>query len=68
MAKNGLFSKVFGKQESSCCSMSFEEVPEEGTSEEDASEEQQNGRETNAGSEAKAKARADERRDSATRG
>lgn len=30
MAKKGLFSKVFGKQESGCCSMSFEEVSEEG--------------------------------------
>lgn len=32
MAKNGLFSKIFGKQESGCCSVSFEEVSEEETS------------------------------------
>ena len=33
MAKKGLFSKVFGKQDSDCCSMSFEEVSEEATDE-----------------------------------
>lgn len=33
MAKKSLFSKVFGKQDNDCCSMSFEEVSEEATDE-----------------------------------
>lgn len=28
MAKKGLFAKVFGKQDSDCCSVSFEEIDE----------------------------------------
>ena len=39
MAKKGLLTKMFGKQNSDCCSVSFEEV-----SEENNSEQQQEGR------------------------
>lgn len=41
MAKKGLFAKVFGKQDSDCCSVSFEEIDEvaEGRETERGSEE-----------------------------
>ncbi len=42
MAKKGLLAKMFGKQDSDCCSVSFEEVNEaaEGREAERGSEEQ----------------------------
>lgn len=58
MAKRGLFSKVFGKQESSCCSMSFEEVSEDEAANEQPNEQHDGGQKPNSAEKEAAKTEA----------